>query len=208
MVLPQATTVTDSHQGDAQRLGILVHDLLHVERHTAGALVQDGVPRLMVKETGHGDALLETTGEDVTPLGFGVPAFGVELEDILEVEDAQNGEKVSVGDALGAHSADAVGVDDLLTEGAAGEVGALGDVEDIGEGGLVDGAAVYGPETAEDAEEGRFATAVGADDEQMVALFERERECLDEDIAVGGDDRAIVLLAGANSKTGEKRTHR
>jgi hypothetical protein len=56
------------------------------------------------------------------------------------------------------------------------------------EGRLVDGAAVDGPEAAEDAEERRLAAAVGADDEEMVAVGEGEGERLDEDVAVGRDD--------------------
>ena len=52
----------------------------------------------------------------------------------------------------------------------------------------MDSAAVGGPEAAEDAEEGGLAAAVGADDEEVVALLEGEGESLDEDVAVGGDD--------------------
>lgn len=52
--------------------------------------------------------------------------------------------------------------------------------------------AVDGPETAEDAEEGGLATAVGTDDEEMVAMFDGKGECLDEDITVGGDDGPMM----------------
>jgi len=83
---------------------------------------------------------------------------------VVEVEDAKDGEEVVVGYSLGAHDAEGVGVDDLLAEGARGEVGSLGDVEDLREGGFTDCAAVDGPEAAKDAEEGGFATAIGADD--------------------------------------------
>ena len=54
-------------------------------------------------------------------------------------------------------------------------------------GGFADGAAVDGPEAAEDAEEGGFAAAVGADDEEVVGGAEGEGEGGDEDVAVGGD---------------------
>lgn len=83
---------------------------------------------------------------------------------MAEVEDAEDGEEVGVGYSLGAHDAEGVGVDDLLAEGARGEVGSLGHVEDLREGGFADCAAVDGPEAAEDAEEGGLAAAVGADD--------------------------------------------
>ena len=84
--------------------------------------------------------------------------------------------------------AEGVRVDDLLAEGAAGEVGPLRDVEDGGAGGFADGAAVDGPEAAEDPEEGGFAAAVGADDEEVSAGADGEGEGGDEDVAVWGDD--------------------
>ena len=62
------------------------------------------------------------------------------------------------------------------------------DVEDGGEGGLVDRAAVDGPQAAEDAEEGGFAAAVGADNEEVVALLEGEGERFNQDVTIGGDD--------------------
>lgn len=61
------------------------------------------------------------------------------------------------------------------------------DIEDVGVWRFFDGAAVDGPETAEDAEEGRFAAAVGADDEEVVGGLEGEGEGFDEDVAIGGD---------------------
>jgi len=195
VILPQTPAMGDRHQGNTQSLGIVVHDLLRLERDGRGTLVQDSVPWLVVEETGHGDALLEAAGQDITPLGLGVPAFGVQLEKVLEVEGLEDLEQLGVGDALGAHRADAVRVDDLLAQRAAREVGALRDVKDVGEGRLVDGAAVDGPETAEDAEQGRLAAAVGADDEQVIALLEGEGEGLDEDVTVGGDDRAGVCVS-------------
>ena len=185
MVLPQTPSMTNRHEGNPQRLGILIHDLFRLKRHGAGALIQDGISRTMVEQPRHGDALLQAAREDIAPLCLGVPALGVELDEVLEVEDAQDAHEIGVGDVLGAHGADSVGVDDLLAEGAAREVWALGDVEDVAEGGLVDGAAVDGPEAAEDAEEGGLAAAVGADDEEVVALLEGEGEGFDEDVAVG-----------------------
>ena len=61
------------------------------------------------------------------------------------------------------------------------------DIEDIGVWRFFDGAAVDGPETAEDAKEGGFAAAVGADDEEVVGRLEGEGEPGDEDVAVWGD---------------------
>lgn len=57
----------------------------------------------------------------------------------------------------------------------------------------MDGAAIDGPETTEDAEEGGLAAAVGADDEEVVTCSELEGEGFDEDVTVGGDDRAVFV---------------
>lgn len=83
---------------------------------------------------------------------------------MLKAKRLEDSEEFGIRGTPGAHLAYGVGVDDLLTKGTAGEIGALGDVEDGVERGLVDGTAVYGPETAENSEEGRLATAVGAHD--------------------------------------------
>ena len=61
------------------------------------------------------------------------------------------------------------------------------DVEDVGVRRFFDGAAVDGPETAEDAEKGGFAAAVGADDEEVVGGLEGEGKGFDEDVPIWGD---------------------
>ena len=57
--------------------------------------------------------------------------------------------------------------------------------------GFADGAAVDGPEAAEDAEKGGFAAAIGADNEEVVARLDGETEGADKDVAVRGDDGDI-----------------
>ena len=121
----------------------------------------------MVEKPSHCYALLQANGEDVPPFVFGVPVTGA-VEDVGDVDGVEPFFKVGVCDAFRAHLAQGVGVDDLLAERATGEVGSLGDVEDVRVGGFFDGATVDGPETAEDAEEGGFAAAIGADDEEVV----------------------------------------
>jgi hypothetical protein len=118
----------------------------------------------VVEEPGHGDALLQAARQHVSPFGFRIPALGVQLHEVLQLEDLEDGQEICVGDAAGALLSQGVGVYDLLAEGAAGEVRPLGEVKDCVKGGLVDGASVDGPQAAEDAEEGRLAAAVGADD--------------------------------------------
>lgn len=179
MVLPQAAAVADGHEGDAQGLCVVVHDLFGLEGDAAGALVEDGVLGAVVEEAGHGDALLEAAGKDVAPLRLGIPALVVEIDEVLEAQKLQDGEEVGVADAAGAHLAQRVGVDYLLAERAAGEVGTLGDVENGAEGGLVDRTAVDGPEPTQDSEEGRLATAVRSDDKQVIAVLQLEGEGLD-----------------------------
>ena len=61
------------------------------------------------------------------------------------------------------------------------------DIEDIGVWRFFDGAAVDGPETAENAEKGGFAAAVGADDEEVVGGLEGEGEGFDEGVAIWRD---------------------
>ena len=188
VVLPQTAAMTDRHEGNAQRLGVVIHDLFGFEGDAAGALVENGILGPMVEQARHGDLLLQSTGENIAPFGFGIPSFIVEVDEVFQSKNLEDVKEVSVSDAAGAHLAQRVGVDDLLAERAARQVRSLGDVEDGAEGGLVDGAAVDGPQAAEDAEEGGLAAAVGADDEQVVAVLEGEGEFLDEDVAVGGDD--------------------
>ena len=64
---------------------------------------------------------------------------------MFELEEFEDGEEVCIGDAAGTHLAKGVGVDDLLAEGTAGEIWALGKVEDCVEGRFIDCAAVDGP---------------------------------------------------------------
>ena len=142
----------------------------------------------MVEEARHGDALLQADGEGRRPFVFGVPAAGSVVDYVRYVDGFEPLGQVRVRDALGAHLPYRVRVDDLLPEGPAGEVGALRDVEDGGVGRLAHGAAVDGPEPAEDPEEGGLAAAVGADDQEVRAGADGEGEGADEDVAVGGDD--------------------
>ena len=60
----------------------------------------------------------------------------------------------------------------------------MGNVKDVAEGWFVDGAAVDGPEPAENAEERGLAAAVGPYDEKVVAVLEGEGQGFDEDVSV------------------------
>lgn len=168
----------DSHESDAQFLSRFVHDALDLEGHARGALVQDGEFGPMVEQSRHSDSLLQTAGEDVAPFFLGVPSART-VGDVVDFNDGEDVVQVGVGDALCVHLAQSVRVDDLLAEGTARQVRALWDVEDFVEAGLFNGAAVDGPQAAEDAEERGFAASVGADDEEVVAGVDGEGEFAD-----------------------------
>lgn len=48
---------------------------------------------------------------------------------MVEIEDAEDGEEIVVGDAFAAHDADGIRVDDLLAEGTGAEVRSLWNIE-------------------------------------------------------------------------------
>lgn len=202
VVLPQTPAMAHCHQRNSQSLGIIVHDLLCIKRDRRCALVQDRIPRAVVEQPRHSHALLQTTRQHVAPLGLGIPTLVVQCDEIFEVQQFEDSEKILIANTLGTCGAQAVRVGDLLAEGAAGEVRPLRNVEDVAEGGFVDRAAVDRPETPEDAEEGGFAAAIGSDDEKVIALFEGEGESFDQDVAIGGDDRPVCRLVGANAIKG------
>lgn len=144
----------------------------------------------MVEEPRHGDALLQAGGQHVAPFVLGIPASGA-LDEVRDGDGGKEGVEVRVCRFFAVHVAQGVRVDDLLAQAPAGEVRALRDVEDVGVRGFAHGAAVNGPEAAEDAEEGGFAAAVGADDEKVGASGDGEGEGGDKDVAIGGDDGDI-----------------
>ncbi|KAJ6441863.1 Hsp70 family chaperone [Purpureocillium lavendulum] len=122
VVLPQAATVADRHEGDAKGLCIVVHDLLRLERDAARALVENGILRAVIEEARHGNTLLQAAREDVAPLCFGIPAFVVELYQVLEAEDLEHGEEVGVGDPSSTHLTQRIRVYDLLPQRTAGKL--------------------------------------------------------------------------------------
>lgn len=129
VIPPQAPSMRHRHQRHAEPLCGIVHGSLDHERHARRALVQYRVAGRVVEEAGHCDALLEADGQGRRPLVFCIPAAGA-LDQVGDVDCGEVFEQVCVGNALCAHLAEGVGVDELLAEGAAGEVGALRDVGD------------------------------------------------------------------------------
>lgn len=74
MVLPQGVSVAHRDQRDAAALHVRVQVALYVNGYSAGALVQDGVDRLVVDQTRHGNALLLATRQDIIPVVLSAPA--------------------------------------------------------------------------------------------------------------------------------------
>ena len=60
VILPETSTVADCHKGYTQSLRFFVHDSFYFQGDGACAFVQNCVPRLVVKESRHSDALLKT----------------------------------------------------------------------------------------------------------------------------------------------------
>ena len=72
------------------------------------------------------------------------------------------------------HLINSMWVYNLVSECPLGQVGSLGYVEDLVDGGFVHASAEHGPELAEDAEEGGLAAAVRAGDEEVHARLDAE----------------------------------
>ncbi len=67
--------------------------LLHLHRHTTGALVKDGKTGLVVEETSHAQALLLPQGQHVTPVDVCVIGGGVggAVKEVFEVNGVEEG---------------------------------------------------------------------------------------------------------------------
>src|SRR5690349_14475839 len=119
-----------SQERDAELHAVGVHDLLDLHTDSTGALVQNGIAGAMVVETSHGDSLLVTSGQGITPLALTVPTT-LTLDNVVQLDDLENLLEVLVGVAVGLHVLHRVGVNDLVAEGSEREIGALGDIEDV-----------------------------------------------------------------------------
>ena len=127
------------------------------------------------EDAGEGDALEFARGEPLLPVVGGVEQGG-------EVFEAAGGE--GGGDGFGAGGGG--GVADGLAQGALGHVGFLGDEHDLVLRGAGDAAAAAeGPEAGEGAQEGGFAAAAGALDEEGVAGAGGEADVGEQGVAVG-----------------------
>lgn len=74
MVLPQRLSVGHSEQSDAHRPTVAVDEVLHVDTHSTGALIQDGKLGLVVEESGHSHSLLLPSAQHIHPVLHHVPA--------------------------------------------------------------------------------------------------------------------------------------
>jgi len=109
---PQRPAVGHGEERDADLATVFVHGALDVDADGRRALVQDGELGLVVEQPRHGDALLLAAGEDVHPVGDGVPA-AVALLDVRQLDQVQVRHQVRVAHPLGHHVRVSVRVDDL-----------------------------------------------------------------------------------------------
>lgn len=73
---------------------------------------------------------------------------------MVQVKNSEDREEIVVGDSLATHYVEGIWVDDLLAERTRAEVGSLRDIENLGQRGFANGAAINGPKAPEDSEEG------------------------------------------------------
>lgn len=120
----------------------------------------------MVQQPRDGEPLLLAAAEHVLPLLARVPA-ALALGEVAEPGLVERALEVVLRLALVAHVALAVGVDDLVAQGADAEVRSLRQEHDAVLAivlGPADQATVDGPEAGDDARDGALADAVGAGD--------------------------------------------
>ena len=65
-------------------------------------------------------------------------------------------------------------VDDLISERTEREIRSLRNVGKVGSFGLLDDSTVHRPETTQDSEEGTLSTAIGSNDQEMLARSDCE----------------------------------
>ena len=136
MVFPQCLPVRHGNQRDALVLHVLVEVALDVHRHGASALVQDRVDRLVINQSGHGNALFLTPRKHVVPVGHGVPT-ALSRHEVIKAHFVQDYLQFFLVNAFAPHLLNGVRIDNLVSESALGEVWPLRDVEYLINGRLV-----------------------------------------------------------------------
>lgn len=123
----------------------------------------------MVEDSGEGNLLSFAAAEDVDPRFPGLEAAGLDfsLVEMFEVDHLHNFEEFVITN-LGL----LVGVDNLVAEGACGQVGLLRKEENLFSGG--DGHLSSGerPQLGQDAVERTLSAAVGPDKQTVLALLD------------------------------------
>ena len=163
--LEERGAVADGEERDLELARLRVQDVLDVQRYGAGALVQDGELGLVVEETGHGDALLLASRQDLGPVVDGVVA-AFSLDEVAQLHFIEDLQQVPVGRALLRRL---VGVDDLVAQAAHRQVWSLRNVEQVIELWPKDLPSEQGPELAEYSETRALAAAVGSRDDAVIA---------------------------------------
>jgi len=116
---PDSGSVTDGDQGNSLGLHVVVKVLLNINGDGTGALIQDGVLGLVIKQTSHGDTLFFTSGKHIVPIVLGVPS-SLTFDKLTESDVFQEYHEVFIGFLLGFHLFKSVRVDQLITESSIG----------------------------------------------------------------------------------------
>lgn len=151
---------------DALLLASLVQQTLDITRNGACALVNDHILGFMVQYARETHPLLLATAQHIFPLLTSVPP-ALAVGKITQLGLLEHALEVVFRLTLLAHVLVSVRVDDLITQGADAEVGALGQEHDAVLArrlGSADETAIDGPQAGENAGDGRLADAVGAGD--------------------------------------------
>ena len=183
MKLPQRLPVTHRNQRDPLVLHVLVQVALHVNAHRRGALVQYRIYRPVVNQPSHRHALLLTARKHVIPLVLRVPAT-LTLHQVFKLDLSENFLEFLLVDTLAFHVLNCVRVYNLIAQCSLGQVWALGDVEDLIDGWLVDYATEDWPKLPEDTEQRRFTATVGSCDEEVHPRLDLKVHGSDQDIPV------------------------
>ena len=192
VVLPERLSVADRNQSDALFLHVGVKVTLDVHTHRTGALVKNSIEGLVIDESGHGHALLFTTGEHVSPVVIRVPAIRLTSNDMRKAHILHDLVQIVIGDTSALEIGDAVRVDNLVAKSTVGQVRSLWDVENLLNRWLSQSATLGRPELAKNSEEGGFAATVWSRDQKVHARLDLEVHLGDELVTIRAIDRDIL----------------
>lgn len=176
---------------DALLLASLIQQPLNITRHRTSPLINKRILRLVIQQPRNSNPLLLATTQHILPLLPRIPP-ALAVRQVSQLSQIQRPLQIILVLALITHIHLAVWVDDLISQRTNAQVRPLGQEHDavhavfLGPGHKT---AVDGPETRDDARDGRLACSVGAGDQEVLAAADDERQRLDELVAALGPER-------------------